>query len=212
MKLLVVILGMLCSHLFVSAQRTDSERIWRQRMNHIHRVHAGVGVEYAANCNTAYGVRGYIGLGSHRHLIDADLGLGLRFWNLFTGSRKSYFSMVQMPLFASSTVHPIRWSDGCLYAGGEALVLFGIRNLSKNVLANENAYDPKPLRNYGSVRGKIGVVHHKINISLFYEHDLAPLCDQKIIYESGRYDFNAIRESIYERNRIGLSISYLFNL
>lgn len=212
MKLLVIIIGMLFSQAFVYAQDMNSARILRQRINRINLFHVGIGADYATNYNTVFGARGYIGIGSSRHLFNADLGLGIRFWNLFSESKKSHYSMVQVPFFISSTFHPIRWSNGCLYAGGEALTLFGIRNLSNTISDNHNAHDSKTLRNYVSVRGKFGVVFHSIDVGLFFEHDFAPMCDQKSIYESGLYDFGALRESIYERDRIGLSISYLFNL
>ena len=203
---------MLFSHTPVYAQDVESERIWRQRINRINLFHVGIGADYATNYNTVFGARGYIGIGSSRHLFNADLGFGIRFWNLFSESRKSHYSMVQMPFFVSSTFHPIRWSNGCLYVGGEALALLGIRNLSKTILEDYHAHDSKPLRNYVSVRGKLGLIFHSIDVGLFFEHDFAPICDQKSIYESGLYDFGSLRESIYERNRIGLSISYLFNL
>ena len=99
-----------------------------------------------------------------------------------------------------------------MYVGGEALACWGIRNLSKTIVDNLDGHDSKSLRNYVSVRGKFGLIYKRLNFSLFYERDLAPICDQKNIYESGLYDFEAFRKSIYERGRVGLSLSYLFNL
>ena len=87
MRLLVIICGILFSHAFVNAQNKDSERIMKQRINRIQLFHLGVSAEYASNFNSVYGARGYIGIGSSRHLFNADLGFGIRFWNVFSKSR-----------------------------------------------------------------------------------------------------------------------------
>lgn len=194
------------------AQKSDAQIILKRRMNQIHRFHAGFGIEGAANTNATYGIRTYIGFGSSRHLFNADFGLGLRIWNFVPGRSEDYYRILQIPMFASLIINPIRWSEGCLQVGCEGILHFGVRNFTHTVIPDYESHDFNAIRTYASIRSKIGVMLGHLNLGVFYEHDLSPLSDQKYIYESGLYNFDGLRPSLYEHNRIGISFSYSFIL
>lgn len=194
------------------AQNFNARSALQHRLTRIDLYHVSIGIEGATNVNAMYGVRTSVGIGSRRHLMNADLGLGLRGWNYLFHSKDNYLRMFQMPFFISTNINPIRWANGCVYLGGEASMQFALHNSTATLLPNHAGHDISAINNYASVRGKVGVMLGQMKIAVFYERDLDPLCNQKYMYESGLYDFESMRSSLYEHSRLGLSLTYQFNL
>lgn len=195
----------------IFAQGNNHYDVLRHRLNQINKYHIGLELECAINTNIVCGFKTFIGYGNYRHLLNADIGVGIRFWNYPINVIDRY-KMFQIPVSASLDVNPIRWSKGCLFLGGETSINFGVWNSASNNIGNVEYNDRKALKNYVSIKGKIGIIQRKIKIAFFYEQDLSSFCNQKYIYESGLYDFDRLHNSIYEHNRIGMTLSYSFNL
>lgn len=210
MKKILIITYLLIFSLSVFSQENEKYDLLRHRLNRIDEYHVGVGVESALNTNLIYGIKTYVGYGNFRHILDADFGIGLRFWNLPVTTEDKY-QMIQFPICISLCINPIRWTNGCLYIGEETSFQLGLWNIATDS-ENKEYNDKKALANYFSLRGKLGVILGSINIGLFYEQDLSSFCNQKYIYESGKYSFDKLHNSIYEHNRIGFSVSYNFKL
>ena len=195
----------------IYAQSNNHYDVLRHRLNQVNKYHIGLGIECATNTNIVYGFKTFIGYGNYRHLLNADIGVGIRSWNYPINEIDKY-KMLQIPVSASFSTNPIRWSKGCLFLGGETSIHFGVWNSATYNIENVEYDGSKALKNYVSIKGKIGLIQRKINVAFFYEQDLSSFCNQKYIYESGMYDFDRLHNSIYEHNRIGLSLSYSFNL
>ena len=56
---------------------------------------------------------------------------------------------------------------------------------------------------------KLGVRLSRMDINIHYCYDLSPAINQKYIFETAKFDYDYVKANLYERYRIGLSISYL---
>lgn len=210
-KKIIITVYLLFTTFALNAQESNQYDVLKHRLNQINKYHIGVGLECAANTNIVYGIKTFIGYGNYRHFFNADIGVGFRSWN-YPINDKDRYEMLQIPVSVSLNFNPIRWSTGCLFVGGETSIQFGIWNYAINKIENVEYNDREALKNYVSIRGKMGLTLRNVNVAFFYEQDLSSFCNQKYIYESGAYDFDRLHNSIYEHNRIGLSLSYYFNL
>lgn len=48
-----------------------------------------------------------------------------------------------------------------------------------------------------------------MDINIHYCYDLSPAINQKYIFETAKFDYDYLKSNLYERYRIGLSVSYL---
>lgn len=212
MKRILVLIGLSLSLNICYAQNLNVEKVLKNRMKHIALYHVGIGIEGSSNENVTYGARAMLGVGSYRHWLNADLGVGFLLWNHLPQYKNDHISMAQIPVFVSANVNPIRWASGCCYVGGEIAVHIGLHNSTATLAPDRLGHDADALAHYVSTRGKVGVTLRHVDIAAFYEHDLSPLCNQKHMFESGNYDFDCMRSSLYEHNRIGISLTYNFKL
>ena len=200
-----------CSICNLSSARTqiDRNRILDERLNRIDFYHIGVGVDVAAKQNYMLAPKVYAGIGSNRNLINADFGIKVALSNPFGYAGKEHIRCCAIPLFVSGSLNAVRWRQNSAYVGAEISYSLpvssshfggGISGTARHTLASAHF----------SWQGKVGIKCRCWDFSVFYENDLSPAINQKYVYESPSFDYFTLRESIFERWRLGISISYSF--
>lgn len=190
----------------------EREHMRKQRQSKIELLHIGVGGESAWWNDWQGGLNVYFGLGSPRHLGSVDVGIKYMFSVPMCPISKEKVLLQQLPFFLSAAIHAYRWEDGCLYIGGEAA--YHVETLTTHVIPAQNTRirDNDLRHHHATVSGKIGVKYQNWDINAFYTYDLAPQYNQKYVYESAAYDYNTLHNSLFERMRLGVSLSYAFPL
>lgn len=200
------------SSLFTVMAQTQQEKftLRQLRFNSIEYYHVGVGIEAEGNENFLIGSKVCVGIGSYRNLFCADVGFKLLWENLLTPSNKECVSQRQLPLFFSASVNVLRWHHSAVYIGGEFayhLQIGGTHQLSDG----KTSYSDNQLaNNHTSVSIKLGTRINNWDFCLFCQRDLAPAFNQKYVYESADYDYDALHNTIFERIRFGICANYLF--
>ena len=204
---------LLSSFFHVAAQMTQEKDALRQkRFKMIEFSHIGTGIETGFNQNFVVGVKGFAGIGSYRNFFSADVGLKLLWTNPISSSYKERITMWQMPVFIAVSTNLLRWQQYSIYLGGE--IDYHLKVGAKHKLsANDALVNDRELGcSHTSASLRLGLRLNKLDIGLFYEYDLSPSFNQKHVYESPTYDYDALHDAIFERIRFGMSISYLFPL
>lgn len=188
----------------------NRNNILYNRLNKIEFYHFGIGGDIAINKNYGFGPKVYIGVGSTRNLLNADFGLKLLVTNPWRDAGTDYVRWFSMPIFVSGSINAIRWKRNSVYVGAEIAYNVALGSGYHGVNSTNNPDSQNVASNHSSGQGKLGFRNEFWDFSLYYEDDLAPALNQKYIYESPNYDYSAIRESIFERWRIGVSVAYNF--
>ena len=207
----LVLLLLLMVFLPTAAQTLqEKDALRRQRFSKIEYYHVGAGFETSVNKNLLVGPKVYAGIGSYRNLFCADAGLKL-LWRNPTGSAdKERVAMWQLPVFISASANLLRWQQNTVYVGGE-LDYHLMLGANHHVAVGDATVDDEDLgRSYASASLHLGMRLNRWNVSLYCERDLAPAFDQQYVYESAKYDYDALHDAIFERMRFGVSLSYTF--
>lgn len=197
---------------FTLSAQTDSsqEAVRRQRISRIDFYHVSVGASVAMNRNYSVGPQISFGVGSFRNILNADVGIRYLFEGAFLQREAERVSLQQLPLFVSLNVNAIRWRTGCFYLGAEMAYI-------PTVVAQHRLPDGQLIsdihigKNHFTPAAKLGFRQGDCDFSLFYEYDMKPSFDQKYIFETVGYDYDALKYSIFERMRMGLRFLYHFN-
>ena len=193
-----------------SQQKIASLR--QDRFKKVDYYHVGVGIETGLNENWYIGPRLFVGIGSYRNFLNADVGIGYQFYNLLGSSEKERMMLYQLPLFANMRLNVARWSSGCVYMGGEAVYSLAVRGLNAVPHADVAEVDNQLGRNHAMAASMLGVRLNHWDFSLQYVYDLSPAFNQKYVFESSNYDYDSLHASLFERGRFVLNISYLIPL
>lgn len=202
-------MSLICSS--IQAQTgIDRAKSLDMRLNKIQYYHVGVGMDIAGNQNYMIVPKVFVGIGSNRTLYNFDFGLKLKCSNIIRFTDSEYISNYNMPFFLAGSLNVIRWKKNCLYVGAEGAYNIA---LSSSHSINNKRIDTEThniSRSYFSLQGRIGFRYRNIDFSVYYENDLSPSLEQKYVYESTEYDYFKLHDSIFERCRIGLSVTYNF--
>lgn len=204
-----ILLFMLTSSAFAQSHKERSKTLNR-RLEKVEYYHIGVGMDVAGNENYTFSPKVYVGLGSCRNFYNIDLGFKIASSNLLKSSDAEYISYSFMPFFLSGSVNVVRWKQNCFYVGAELAynVALGSRHHVNDI--NVAADDHSISQNHVSWQGQLGFRHKSWGVAVYYENDLSPALDQKYVYESPDYNYLKVYDSIFERSRIGLSVTYNF--
>ena len=211
MKHLFVALITIFVYLHSSAQvQIDRDKTLDKRLDKIFFYHVGTGLELSGNHNYMLSPKVYIGVGSNRNLFNTDIGLKLAVYNPVKLADTDYLRYCYIPFFLSGNINAIRWKTNAVYIGSEIAynVAIGSAHHSSEIRTENDEHSIA--KNHVSWRGKLGYIHQKWDFSVYYEHDLSPAIDQKYIYESVDYKYDNLYDSIFERWRLGMSITYNF--
>lgn len=193
------------------AQDGDMEglRLKRWRMIDKYHVSVGVGAEY--HVNTVVTPRVSLGMGSFRNLLNADAGVDYEMVNPIAVKGKESLGLHRVSPFGSVTLNAIRWRTGGFYVGGEMVYAINLRTRHRRP-DGLSLNDPDIAKHHLIASAKSGVRFGYWDVCLYYCHDISPAFGQKYIYESDEYDFIALEESIYERYRFGIRLTYHITL
>ena len=211
MKHLLVILTTIFVFLSASAQdHIDRDKILDKRLDKIFFYHFGTGLEIAVHQNYMLSPKVYLGVGSNRNLFNADVGFKISFYNPVNPSDSEYIRYYTMPVFLSGSINAIRWKQNAIFVGGEIAYNFALgAGHHSSVLQTED--DSHSIaKSHISWQGKLGYRHKSWDFSAFYEHDSSPAINQKYVYESIDYNYDNLYDSIFERWRWGMSVTYNF--
>lgn len=195
-----------------SQTQPDKKKIKKERLSKVEMFHYAIGFESSFNTNVYFSPEVMYGVGSFRNLINADIGLRYMFGNPFFSDKNERLVDHQIPFFISVQLNFVSWKESCAFIGAEMaycmpVTVFHHYGESDNVVA-----DRKIGKNHFSSRAKIGVKLNRVGIMAFYEFDLAPMMNQKYVYESAEFDYDALHASLFERTRFGVSLTYYFNV
>ena len=203
------LLLLLCLAVMPLAAQTDGEKqqLRNQRFCKVDYYHAGIGIDAASGHYLTAGPKIFVGLGSYRSLVTADAGMKLLYANPFGSSSEERVSQLQLPLFAAASVNVLRWHNSSIYIGAELdyhLHLGATHHIPSTSVSDDNLAS-----GHASAALRLGVRLNRWDLGIYYEYDLAPAYDQKYVYESAAYDYEALHDDLFARTRFGISISHL---
>lgn len=211
MKHILVTLITIFACLPSSAQvQMDRDKILDRRLDKIFFYHVGTGMELAGNQNYMLSPKVYIGVGSSRNLFNADMGFKLSVYNPVKTTDTEYIRYCYMPFFLSGNINAIRWKQNAIYIGSEIAYNIAIASGHHTSGIRTGNDETSIAKSHASCQGKLGYIHKNWDFSVFYEHDLSPAIDQKYVYESVDFNYDELYDSIFERWRLGMSITYNF--
>lgn len=196
-QLFILTLFMAMSAMLMAQTPAEKVRLKKKRLGSIERYHANVGLETAFNNNLIVAPKISIGYGSTINLFNIDLGVKYKVVNSLFFDDSKHLTIHQTAFFVSAQCNVASWNFNCVYIGAEMDYCMPVFN---KTIANEHY----------SGRGYVGVNYRKLNIGAYCEYDLAPMMNQKYVYESDQYDYESLRGSLFERMRVGISITYNF--
>lgn len=190
----------------------EKERIKRQRLRTIDLYHLSVGMDSHFNRNAFFSPKVSVGMGSFRNRVNADIGVRYTIGGSVFFDYEESILLHQLPIFVSVQFNFVSWRTNCAYLGTEIAYHIPI-TASHHILSTGTVItDNKIGHAHGSGRIKAGIRINRWDASLFYEYDFAPMMNQKYVYETPGYDYDILRDALFERSRGGFSISYSFIL
>lgn len=191
--------------------QTEYEKsvIRHERLRMIDFHHVNLGVEVDAHNNQFMGAAISYGVGTYRNLLNLDFGIKYVMANPIGRSEKERISVHYLPVWAATNVNLMRWHQGSVYVGGEISYSFVTTASHRKPFSEIVEYDRCIGSNHASVSAKLGVRLSRMDINIHYCYDLSPAINQKYIFETAKFDYDYVKANLYERYRIGLSISYL---
>lgn len=192
-RILLVLIPALLFPTGAAARNPKQERL---RKIDWHSVKAGL--EASWNQNYGCGVWASYGLGSFRNILWADAGLKIDYLTTPLAIGDDALQLWSMPLFVRANANLVRWDGGSYYIGLEGYLSIPVSAVD----------DIRVSRVHPSLRGYMGFLLGKASMDVYLEFDTVPQFDQKFIYETDTYDYNALRPYIFERARAGIRIGY----
>lgn len=193
-----------------SQTKSMKDHYKKERLSKIDMFHYAVGLEGSFNKAVYFSPEVKFGVGSFRNFINVDVGLRYMFGNPFFNYKEECLVVHQIPLFVSVQFNAYSWNQNRTFIGAEMayiipITVFHHYGESENVAADNNVGN-----SHFSCRATIGLQLKRFCIELFYEYDFAPIMNQKYVYESANYDYDVLQESLLERARFGMSLTYYF--
>lgn len=207
MKLVILLLLLVCP---VIAQTENEKAVIRhERLRMIDFHHVNVGVEVNAHNNQLMGPAISYGVGTFRNLLNLDLGIKYIMVNPIGRNGEERISVHYLPVWVATNVNVMRWHWGSVYVGGEISYSIVATANHRKPFSEVIEYDRCIGNNHTSLSGKLGVRLSRMDINIHYCYDLSPTMNQKYIFETAKFDYDYLKANLYERYRIGLSVSYL---
>lgn len=207
LKLTILLLLLVCP----AIAQTESEKavVRHERLRRIDFQHLNVGAEAAVCKNQFMGpVIGY-GIGTYRNILTLDFGIKYMLINPIGRSEEERISVHNLPVWAAANVNVMRWHWGGIYVGGEISYSFVATANHRKPFSEVVEYDNHIGNNHASVSGKMGIRLSRMDVNVHYCYDLSPAINQKYVFETAKFDYDFLKANLYERYRIGLSVSYL---
>jgi len=207
----IITLLLIAALLPATAQTSEEkQQLRRQRFSKIDYWHAGVGLDAGFNQTFTVGPRLFAGFGTHRNLLTADAGVKLLWLNPVGSASKERVSQRQLPVFAQVGLNLLRWQHNALYVGGEAAYHLQLGASHYLPEGEKTETDDNLAKNHASLSARIGLRLGRWDVALSWQRDLAPAFSQQYVYESFAYDYDQLHDTLFERSRFGITLSYLF--
>lgn len=202
--------AMLLAH-SVAGQGLDIDGIRKQRWRMIDRYQFSPGIRVEHNTNTAVTPFVAAGIGNFRNLLNAEAGVGYEILNPLPRRDKEGLNLHSISPFVAAKLNLVRWRTGSVYIGGDIAYTASFR--TRHQLPNGASIDDRYIsKSHPSASAKIGTKLNYWDLSIYYRYDITPAFGQKHIYESPDYDFDLLHNSIYERFRFGICLTYHITL
>lgn len=202
----ILLLMMTCR---LSYANSDCADLRQKRLGKIEFHHVGLGFETGYNKNITISPFFFYGIGSKRNLFNADIGVKYKLCNPLFHQKRNILSASYFNPYLSVVCNFLRFKALSVYSGAELSCNFtmGGRYCSSNspILIR----DINIGNNHITVMGKAGLRFDKWDMKLFYSYNLAPSFNQKYIFESASYDYDTVRDLLFNRTCFGFSVSYL---
>lgn len=170
-------------------------------------VNIGLGAECEGFYNYGAGARLEWRAGSERQLINAIAGWEI-IWHNHIHKEKPNIIYVQNSPYFAFRINYARMAPGSLYLEGG--MSYNINAGEKYRIADRETSDKLLARNHFSTSMRMGYVTDRYDISVFARYDLKPTFNQKYIYETGSFDYYAMKKALNERWSIGLCMLWYF--
>lgn len=190
--------------------QSSYDRIKIERFSKIEYYHFAVGLDAAIHHNYNVSPKLFLGIGSSRNLLNADMGFKYNFRNPFYESSNENVSIQEFMMFASLHLNVLRGKEACLYVGGEIAAHWAVNSTHYIHSSDTKTSDVNLGKDYFSVCAKMGTKINYWEVSVFYEYDLSPAINQRYVYDSREYDYHSLYDSLFERTRIGIGLTYYF--
>ncbi|MBR3855508.1 MAG: hypothetical protein IKM65_05045 [Bacteroidaceae bacterium] len=179
-----------------------------ERFSKIDFYRAAIGIDAAVHHNWALSPKIGIGIGSSRNILNANIGLQYKLGNPFYFGNNDRISYSHLAMYASLDINLLRGKERCLFVGGEIAHNWGLSSdyTPSTEVEQEDNYNVS--KHFFSAKAKIGLKIKRYELALSYEYDLSPALNQKYIYESKYYNYDKLYDSIFERARIGIGLTY----
>ena len=207
--LIIILFIFLGTALSFAQSPHEIELIKKKRFNKIEFFHASFGVDFCANKGIYAGPKVSLGIGSFRNLVNADLGFKFKTGNPLFSDDSEHLVPQQLAMFASAQLNITAWKTNCLFVGCEIAYCLPTQTMHYLPSSSIIEYDRLAGCKHLSTQIGAGVRLDHWQIDLYYEYDLAPALNQKYVYESANYDYDHLRDILFERGRMGVSLIYL---
>ncbi len=197
---------------FIGMHCFSQEKTIRQRFRNVDMWHCQAGLDVSVNKNYCIAPVISVGVGSFRNWYCLETGVGFQFFNSLKSNNTDDISLQQFCVFGTGELHPLRWKNGCPILGGRLSYVLPISAQYVNRNSSHSKIDGRIGNKHATIRAFVGILVHDWKIVAYYEYDMSPSFHQKYVFESTKYNFEAVRTQIYERQRTGLSLTYLFTL
>lgn len=197
----------------VSGQITkDEKRLidWRLSRIDIHNI--GFGVRMGMNANMLSSAHLYYKAGSHRNLINAECGLKYKFCSPSSSKGTDAVRAQYLGGYTEAHINFVRWKTGAVYLGAGIQYDFAVASSYWKSSSNIPIHDTAIAKDHASASGKIGLTIKRWDAGIFIGYNMAPLANQKHIFESVDYNYEQVYAQTHERYIIGISLSYMIPL
>ncbi len=190
----------------------EKQQLIKQRMSKIDRYHVSVGLGGEFSKSQRYYVQIFTGYGSMRNLLNIDVGLRYMSTNPITRNGFDDVSLAHAAVFAAGDINFFRSKGWCSYGGAEIAWNAATSGKYYYETTKSTHSDLSLGSSYGSMRLRLGAkMSERWRIEVYYAYDFAPAFDQKYIFESTQYDYDAVYDRIYDRGHFGLTLAYQLN-
>lgn len=186
------------------------DRLKEQRVHMINLCHIGAGVDFDMKDKGSWGPVFTFRFGHDHELFNYALNLSY--------SSNYKFNNGPNPMIYSNwfsfgvSLRENLWNYHGLTLSLSEGILYNMPFSAEYEIGGDLYRDLSLVKNHLSASVKLSVVIRRMEFGLFYSGSISPMHDQKYIYESYTYDYNACRDQINSRSTIGLSIMYHIDL
>lgn len=214
MKIILISIAItLLSLQTISAQTAkEVEQLVNWRLSRIDIHNIGFGSSVGMNENILISPHLYYRAGSHHNLLNAETGLKYTYFTSADSLNKDIISGQYLGVYTDAHLNFFRWKTGALYLGVGIEYNLGIKASYRAYNTKDILYDNNIIKNHTSTKGKIGFRINRWDASFYIDYNLAPIMNQKHVFESINFEYEQVYNQLHERYRIGISLSYMIPL